>query len=647
VNPLDVLFYGTRAATAGALAGEDRSNVAADVAQETLAAFEQAAVHDPLEGASGEAYEAFEGNLEAIVNASGPDAAAEAARASLDGAIEGAYAFGPEPLAGAGHISAYQARGWDAAAATHLGGPGTDYGHAAALNIYRARAYDAHWVATRGETDTAATMAGDIFAHFEGARAHEALEEASGEAYEGFEGGLSDLRSAIENGNSEGIGSAVERVDSNLVTGIEALAGGNAPLLQAGFFKARFADARELYRQDKNGQAAAITHGLFQRFEANELDFHETLEETSDQLYQTFEEEHLSALVTAYENDDESSVETHHQGVQDALLQFEAEYSAALASGAEATYMAALGFDAAGVDTLGNSSRAAAIAQSAFQHFEQGAAGYHEALEEADSELYESFEAALGAIRSAAENGSAVYPESKTFNEEAVASAYAIAEAGGSGSGAAAVVGDVFASFEQARVHEMLEEADTAAYEGFEAALTDYQSALESGDASTAGTFADAARTAQFAVAGSVDAAPSGSGGGSGEETEESEPSLEGGPNVVEDVPDDADHVVEMQAVAFNPAELTVSAGDTVAFEHVGGEAHNVVAYQDEIPENAEYWASGGFDSEEAARQGWENGQGAVQSGQSYVHTFETTGEHNYFCVPHEAAGMVGTIVVE
>nr|WP_233752216.1 MULTISPECIES: plastocyanin/azurin family copper-binding protein [Halostella] len=36
-----------------------------------------------------------------------------------------------------------------------------------------------------------------------------------------------------------------------------------------------------------------------------------------------------------------------------------------------------------------------------------------------------------------------------------------------------------------------------------------------------------------------------------------------------------------------------------------------------------------------------------VQSGQSYVRTFETPGEHPFFCIPHEGAGMEGTILVE
>jgi len=131
----------------------------------------------------------------------------------------------------------------------------------------------------------------------------------------------------------------------------------------------------------------------------------------------------------------------------------------------------------------------------------------------------------------------------------------------------------------------------------------------------------------------------------SGEESEET--SLEGGPNVVEGVPEDVDHVVDAKAVSFDPAELTIETGDTVAWEHVGGEPHSVTAYEDEIPEDATYWASGDFESQQAADEGCDNGQGAVQSGQSYVRTFETTGEHAYFCIPHEAAGMTGTIIVE
>ena len=102
-----------------------------------------------------------------------------------------------------------------------------------------------------------------------------------------------------------------------------------------------------------------------------------------------------------------------------------------------------------------------------------------------------------------------------------------------------------------------------------------------------------------------------------------------------------------MTAVAFEPEELTISPGETVAWRFGGGgEPHSVSAYEAEIPDEADYWASGGFDSESAARDGWEAGRGAIQEGNSYVRTFETAGTHEYFCVPHEAAGMVGSVVV-
>ena len=582
------------------------------------------------------------------VEAGDKSEASDAGSDAFGAATQGLHAVASTNVAGAAHMAALQGLGWDAAALSTIGGPSTDYAHAAALNLYRARAYDAHWVAANGNSDTAATMASDVFAHFEGARAHEALEEADHDAYEAFESGLESLQTGIDEGDDSGVDDAVTTIDENLRIGIDSLAGSNAPLLQSGFFRARFEDAYERYQQGETDAAANIAQDLFARFEANELDFHESLEDTSESLYETFEDEHLSALITAYEDDDSNAVDTHHQGVLDALLDFEAEHSAALASGAEAGYMAARSFDAAGVAALGNADRASTIVSDAFAHFEAGAVGYHEAIEAADAERYESFEAALGAVQTAADDGDDVYAKAKPFNDEAVASAYAITEAGGASEPAAAMMSDAFAHFEQAEVHAALEEADHDTYEGFEAALESYQSGLESGGSDGAERYAAMARTGGFAVAGAVDAAPpveTAAADGDAEESEETD--LKGGPNVVEGVPEDADHVVDMQAVAFEPAELTVSAGDTVAWKHAAGEAHNVVAYEEELPGDASYWASGDFDSEEAAREGWENGKGAVQSGQAYVHTFETTGTHEYFCVPHEAAGMVGSVTVE
>jgi len=243
----------------------------------------------------------------------------------------------------------------------------------------------------------------------------------------------------------------------------------------------------------------------------------------------------------------------------------------------------------------------------------------------------------------------------KEFNAEALASVYAIVESGGAnGEAAATVMQDVFAHFEEARVHEALEEADHNAYETFEDGLDAYITALEDGGdvAPAASSFADGAQYAGFALVDSVEQLPldlnlAGGAGGSGDSEESGESDLQGGPNVYDGAPSDADHVVDMQAVAFEPAELTVSQGDTVAWVHSAGEAHSVTALGDGIPDGASYWASGEFDSEEAARTGWDNGEGAVQSGQYFLHTFETAGTHEYVCIPHAAAGMTGSVTVE
>jgi len=97
--------------------------------------------------------------------------------------------------------------------------------------------------------------------------------------------------------------------------------------------------------------------------------------------------------------------------------------------------------------------------------------------------------------------------------------------------------------------------------------------------------------------------------------------------------------------LAFVPAELTVSVGDTVTWENTGSVAHSVTAYEDQLPDGATYFASGDFESESAAREGWTNQKGRIEGGESYEHTLETAGEFQYFCVPHK--GMEGTIVVE
>lgn len=652
VPALNLLVMGTHVEDAALLASIGEFGQAAHEFTHIGNKFEESGMEEMVAEADDEAAAAFTAALNDAATAAEADeqaAATESATEAFEAALDGLYALVADDVAGTAHLGALQARGWDAATLARLGGPSQEFAHAAALNGYRARACDAVTLYEQGYPDAAVAVVEDAFEHFEGARAHEALEAADEEAYHQFEDeGLAGLSDAIAADDGPAVEAALAAVEDSLTDAIGRLGTGVEPaLVEAGYLKARVEDALERYRLDDYRGAAATVEDVFERFEGNSAALHERLEATDESLYDRFEHEHLDGLAGAIEQRDDAAVAEHVAGVRETLLSFETAVGSEAQVGAvESSYTAARAFDARMLATVGANDRAAALIQETFQQFEAGAGGFHEALEDADHERYEAFEAALEAAGEAAAGGD-MTAAVQEFNDQAVGAGYAVvAGASGSfGAAAAGIIQDVFAHFEEARVHEALEEADRDSYEAFEAALDAYSQALEAGSAvgSAADEFATATLRAQFAVAGAAEAAPV----GEPEDGGEMETDLEGGPDVIEGVPEDADHVVEMQAVAYEPEELTVEQGDTVTWEHAGGEPHSVTAVEEAIPAEATYWASGGFESEAAAREGWENGQGAVRSGESYVHTFEAAGAHEYVCLPHKAAGMVGMIVVE
>jgi len=99
-------------------------------------------------------------------------------------------------------------------------------------------------------------------------------------------------------------------------------------------------------------------------------------------------------------------------------------------------------------------------------------------------------------------------------------------------------------------------------------------------------------------------------------------------------------YVVEMKDLFYDPLGLTINRGDTVIWvepPELIQSRHTATAYHPDfdkklrIPEDAPAWSSG-FPEE---------------VGDSWGHTFETVGLHDYFCIPHETDGMVGRILVE
>lgn len=94
----------------------------------------------------------------------------------------------------------------------------------------------------------------------------------------------------------------------------------------------------------------------------------------------------------------------------------------------------------------------------------------------------------------------------------------------------------------------------------------------------------------------------------------------------------------------FDPKTVRVDVGGRVEWTNDSAIGHTVTAYEAEIPEEASYFASGGFSSEREARTNLS--EGLVNPDGQYGHTFEQSGRYEYFCLPHEGSGMVGTVRV-
>ncbi|MGI0479334.1 plastocyanin [Geminocystis sp. CENA526] len=82
--------------------------------------------------------------------------------------------------------------------------------------------------------------------------------------------------------------------------------------------------------------------------------------------------------------------------------------------------------------------------------------------------------------------------------------------------------------------------------------------------------------------------------------------------------------------LAFQPAKVTIKAGDTVKWVNNKLAPHNVVF--NISAKNADKLSHKGL---------------AFSAGESFEATFTDPGEYTYYCEPHRGAGMVGTITVE
>ncbi|MDX1655240.1 MAG: plastocyanin/azurin family copper-binding protein, partial [Candidatus Competibacteraceae bacterium] len=88
----------------------------------------------------------------------------------------------------------------------------------------------------------------------------------------------------------------------------------------------------------------------------------------------------------------------------------------------------------------------------------------------------------------------------------------------------------------------------------------------------------------------------------------------------------------------FEPQRVEIVQGETVLWKNTSQVMHTVTAIPDKAQDKAHV----------ALPEGAEPfGSGNLQPGDRFRHTFQVPGEYRYFCIPHEALGMVGTVVVK
>jgi len=112
-------------------------------------------------------------------------------------------------------------------------------------------------------------------------------------------------------------------------------------------------------------------------------------------------------------------------------------------------------------------------------------------------------------------------------------------------------------------------------------------------------------------------------------------------------VEEDADVIVTItDEPSFDPSSIEIDIGETVGWKNEDYRIHTVTADENQIPADAEYFASGGYSREVSATIIYPFG-GKIKSGEGFIHRFETPGEYEYYSIPTEQLGMIGKVIVQ
>ena len=107
----------------------------------------------------------------------------------------------------------------------------------------------------------------------------------------------------------------------------------------------------------------------------------------------------------------------------------------------------------------------------------------------------------------------------------------------------------------------------------------------------------------------------------------------------------DVNMVLDGSTYKFEPATLTIKAGDVVRFHDVSGGPHNVSFFADSIPAGA----AAVLDAAMLDRTATLSGPLLVEPNAVYSISFAgaPAGAYGFYCLPHTAMGMKGTLTVQ
>jgi plastocyanin len=103
--------------------------------------------------------------------------------------------------------------------------------------------------------------------------------------------------------------------------------------------------------------------------------------------------------------------------------------------------------------------------------------------------------------------------------------------------------------------------------------------------------------------------------------------------------------VLDGSSYKYDPAELTIKAGDVVNFHNKSGFPHNVSFWADSIPAGGADVLKGTMPDQMAPLEG------PLLTEQDAIYKISfagaPTGEYKFYCLPHLALGMKGKITVQ